>query len=77
MSDPRDALVEKFRANLRARVQRLRDMLEVLGTVPESAEASSQVLGELHTLKGEARLLGLVELSELAHCLETVLSHVD
>lgn len=77
MSDPRDALLEKFRANLRARVQRLRDMLEILGQVPDNADASSQVLGELHTLKGEARLLGLVQLSELAHVLETLLSQVD
>ncbi|HMA92494.1 MAG TPA: response regulator [Polyangiaceae bacterium] len=77
MSDPRDALLEKFRANLRARVQRLRDMLEILGQVPDNEDATSQVLGELHTLKGEARLLGLVQLSELAHALETLMSHVD
>lgn len=77
MSDQRDALLEKFRANLRARVQRLRDMLEILQQVPDSPEASSQVLGELHTLKGEARLLGLTELSELAHTLETLLTRVN
>lgn len=77
MTDPRGALLEKFRANLRARVQRLREMLEILGQVPESDEATSQVLGELHTLKGEARLLGLVVLSDLAHALETVLTQVN
>lgn len=73
MSDPRDGLLEKFRSNLRARVQRLRDMLAILANVPDSVDAKTQVLGELHTLKGEARLLGLVQLSELAHALETVL----
>jgi chemotaxis protein histidine kinase CheA len=77
VSDPRDGLLEKFRGNLRARVQKLRDMLTILIDVPDSKEASSQVLGELHTLKGEARLLGLVPLSELAHVLETVLVEVD
>ena len=77
MSDPRDAFLEKFRASLRARVQKLRDMLEILKQVPDSADASAQVLGELHTLKGETRLLGLVQHSELAHTLETVLSRVD
>ncbi len=77
MSDSRDALVEKFRANLCARVQKLRDMLEILKQIPDNADASSQVAGELHTLKGEARLLGLTRLSELAHTLETVLSQID
>jgi chemotaxis protein histidine kinase CheA len=77
VSDPRDGLLEKFRGNLRARVQKLRDMLTILVEVPDSPEASSQVLGELHTLKGEARLLGLTALSELAHGLETVLSQID
>jgi chemotaxis protein histidine kinase CheA len=52
-------------------------MLEILAQIPDSTDASSQVLGELHTLKGEARLLGLVRLSELAHTLETVLRHID
>lgn len=77
MSDPRDGLLEKFRGNLRARVQKLRDMLSILAEVSDSEEAKSQVLGELHTLKGEARLLGLVPLSELAHVLESVLTQVD
>jgi two-component system, chemotaxis family, sensor kinase CheA len=77
VSDPRNALLEKFRANLCARVQKLRDMLEILKQIPDNPEAISQVSGELHTLKGEARLLGLVRLSELAHTLETVLSHID
>ncbi len=77
MSDSRDAFVEKFRASLRARVQKLRDMLEILYHVPDDPAACAQVRGELHTLKGEARLLGLVPLSELAHALETVLEHVS
>ena len=75
MSDSRDAFVEKFRSNLRARVQKLRDMLEILEHIPDSPEALSQVHGELHTLKGEARLLGLLQLSDLAHALETLLGH--
>ncbi len=74
MSDERDGFVEKFRASLRARVYRLKEMLGVLRHVQQEADALAQVLGELHTLKGEARLLGLLPLSELAHVLETVLS---
>jgi chemotaxis protein histidine kinase CheA len=77
VSDPRDAFIEKFRASLRARVQKLRDMLQILEHVPDNPEACAQVRGELHTLKGEARLLGLVRLSELAHTLETVLERID
>jgi chemotaxis protein histidine kinase CheA len=77
VNDSRDAFVEKFRANLRARVQSLLGMLEILRQMPHNGDASTQVLGELHTLKGEARLLGLVPLAELAHALETLLGSVN
>lgn len=36
-------------------------------------ESLRQALGELHTLKGESRMLGLADLAELAHALETEL----
>ena len=49
--------------------QRLVDAFQTTSD-PESLR---QALGELHTLKGESRMLGLANLSELAHALETEL----
>jgi two-component system, chemotaxis family, sensor kinase CheA len=72
MTQPREALLARFRAGLVERVrstQRLVDNFQ--GT--RDPESLRQALGELHTLKGESRMLGLAELSELAHALETEL----
>jgi two-component system, chemotaxis family, sensor kinase CheA len=72
MTQPREALLARFRAGLVERVrttQRLVDELQSSG----DPELLKLALGELHTLKGESRMLGLAELSELAHALETEL----
>ncbi len=73
MSQPREALLARFRAGLVERVrssQRLLDLFQ-FGQNPEDLRS---LLGELHTLKGESRMLGLTELSELSHALETELA---
>jgi chemotaxis protein histidine kinase CheA len=72
MSDPREALLARFRAGL---IERVRTTQRLVGTFQASGEGEElrQALGELHTLKGESRMLGLGELSELAHALETEL----
>ncbi len=72
MSTPREGLLGRFRATLQQRAKNVRAMFEVLEFMPGEPEALRQVLGELHTLKGEARMLGLLELGELAHELEEV-----
>lgn len=40
---------------------------------PESASAAEAVARELHTMKGEARMLGLAAIGQLAHCCEDLL----
>lgn len=65
-----DASLARFRANLQARIKTLRSLFETLEYLSADEEAIRQVRGELHTFKGEARLLGLVALSEFAHALE-------
>jgi two-component system, chemotaxis family, sensor kinase CheA len=40
---------------------------------PESNAAAEGVARELHTMKGEARMLGLVAIGQLAHCCEDLL----
>jgi chemotaxis protein histidine kinase CheA/ActR/RegA family two-component response regulator len=64
------ASLARFRANLQTRIKTLRSLFETLEYLSTDAEAIRQVRGELHTFKGEARLLGLFALSELTHGLE-------
>ncbi len=72
MNDPREALLARFRAGL---IERVRTTQRWVGAFQSSSnpEDLRHALGELHTLKGESRMLGLTELSELAHALETEL----
>jgi two-component system chemotaxis sensor kinase CheA/two-component system sensor histidine kinase and response regulator WspE len=72
VSQPREALLARFRAGL---LERVRTTQRLVGAFQDTSDPESlrQALGELHTLKGESRMLGLSALSELAHALETEL----
>ena len=72
MTQPREALLARFRAGLVERVKTTQRLVDSFQD-SKSPESLRQALGELHTLKGESRMLGLGELSELAHALETEL----
>ena len=71
MSSGREALLERFRAGLLARIERIDAQLELLEAGATDGSALKEALGELHTLKGEGRMLGLSVLADLAHTLET------
>jgi chemotaxis protein histidine kinase CheA/ActR/RegA family two-component response regulator len=73
MSADREALLERFRAGLLARIERIDSLLEQTGENGSVDELRKEALGELHTLKGEARMLGLGSLADVAHSLETFL----
>ena len=73
MSADREALLERFRAGLLARIERIDGLLDQAGENGSAAELRKEALGELHTLKGEGRMLGLGSLSDVAHSLETFL----
>ena len=68
-----DALLERFRALSLDRIARTEAAwnLAVQGTV--DAAAVRQVLRDLHTLKGDARVIGLDQVHVLAHKLEDLL----
>ena len=72
MTQPREALLARFRAGLLERIRTSQRLVDAFQTTSDP-ESLRQALGELHTLKGESRMLGLGELSELAHALETEL----
>jgi two-component system, chemotaxis family, sensor kinase CheA len=73
VSSEREALLERFRAGLLSRIERVETLLGE-GEAPAGG-APREALGELHTLKGEGRMLGLSELAELTHALEGRLAH--
>ncbi|HEV8548291.1 MAG TPA: ATP-binding protein, partial [Polyangiaceae bacterium] len=73
MSADRDALLSRFRAGLLARIERIDGLLEQDDGHAESDPLRKEALGELHTLKGEGRMLGLSALADLAHALESFL----
>jgi chemotaxis protein histidine kinase CheA len=72
LSQAREALLARFRAGL---LERVRSSQRLVGAYQATSDPENlrHALGELHTLKGESRMLGLAEISELAHALETEL----
>jgi two-component system, chemotaxis family, sensor kinase CheA len=72
LTQAREALLARFRAGLIERVCTTQRLVEAFQTTRDP-ESLRHALGELHTLKGESRMLGLADLAELAHALETEL----
>jgi chemotaxis protein histidine kinase CheA len=67
LSDPRQKLLGRFRAVLLNRVREVRSALADVAADPGAEELLKR---ELHTFKGESRMLGLTVQSEIAHSLE-------
>jgi len=74
MTDSRGALLGRFRAAVLARLRNLHEFLDELEVDAPRPGALELFLGELHTLKGETRMLGLETIAEIAHRLEDVFS---
>lgn len=71
MSNAKRQLLQRFRASA---VERLRRVdLALGGRFIESSEDQESVLRELHTIKGESRMLGLRAVSSVVHRLEDLL----
>jgi chemotaxis protein histidine kinase CheA len=64
MTPRRAALLERFRVRSLERIVALRTAAK--GDVHPEDPAWAELMGDLHTLKGESRMLGLADLSELA-----------
>lgn len=73
MSDRKQQLVQRFRASA---IERLRKIDLELGHVEAESSVSPKLvstLRELHTIKGESRMLGLSAVSNIVHLLEDLL----
>lgn len=69
LNDAQETLRRRYRSALAERTQRIVELLsECRGAV--APERRQTLLGELHTLKGESRMLGLSTLAMLAHGIE-------
>ncbi len=70
-SSRREELLARFRLGSLARVEA---MLAQVGRKPPYATIVAELRAPLHTLKGEARMLGLVSLAGFVHALEDTLA---
>lgn len=66
------AFIAKFAEEARDRLKALTAALLRLEEVQDDAEAVSEVLRECHNLKGSARMLGLADISQIAHHIEEI-----
>lgn len=74
-TDRREALLARFRAGSLTRIADVIARLEQADSL--DAELLSELRAPLHTLKGEARMLGLASLAVLVHALEDQLIVAD
>ncbi|RDV37676.1 hybrid sensor histidine kinase/response regulator [Bradymonadaceae bacterium TMQ3] len=67
------ALIEKFRAVALERLERMNALLVNLERSPDDPEAVEEILREIHTLKGEAKMMGFADVNLVAHQTEHLL----
>ncbi|MBN1961062.1 MAG: response regulator [Deltaproteobacteria bacterium] len=72
MEQARIELLQEFRRSVHERVERITFSWITIENEPENQELLEGLLRELHTLKGEAKMMGFVTLSRLAHRTEDV-----
>ncbi|RAL20610.1 hypothetical protein DL240_16395 [Lujinxingia litoralis] len=67
------ALIEKFRSVALERLERMNAVLVALERAPEDPDAVEELLREIHTLKGEAKMMGFADVNLVAHQTEHLL----
>ncbi|MCL2503301.1 MAG: hybrid sensor histidine kinase/response regulator [Coriobacteriia bacterium] len=72
----RTAFIEKFQEEAQDLLQRLNESAIRLEAVPDEKKLIEGMLRDAHTLKGSARMVGLIEISDLAHHLEDIMVQI-
>jgi len=72
----RSVFIKKFQEEATEYLQRLNEGVITLESDPENRELIDQMLRDAHTLKGSARMVGLIEISDVAHRLEDIMVKV-
>ena len=74
-SSARTRLLAKFRSIAAERLERLSSTFVALESTPDDEEAIELILREIHSLKGEAKMMGFPKINEVAHKTEELLHH--
>ncbi|HZL06149.1 MAG TPA: hybrid sensor histidine kinase/response regulator [Coriobacteriia bacterium] len=69
----RSAFIGKFQEEAAEYLQRLNEGVIALESDPENRKLVEQMLRDAHTLKGSSRMVGLLEISDIAHRLEDIM----
>lgn len=69
----RSAFISKFQEEAQELLQRLNEGVISLEMTPDDAALLDQMLRDAHTLKGSSRMVGLLEISDIAHRLEDIM----
>lgn len=72
----RSAFIQKFQEEATEYLQRLNEGVIKLEGDPKNRELIDQMLRDAHTLKGSSRMVGLLEISDIAHRLEDIMVKV-
>jgi len=72
----RSAFITKFQEEAQDLLQRLNEGVIELEADPTSREIIDRMLRDAHTLKGSSRMVGLIEISDVAHWLEDIMVRV-
>jgi two-component system chemotaxis sensor kinase CheA len=69
----RSAFIQKFQEEATEYLQRLNEGVITLEGDPNNRELIDQMLRDAHTLKGSSRMVGLLDISDVAHRLEDIM----
>ncbi|MDZ4169876.1 MAG: hybrid sensor histidine kinase/response regulator [Coriobacteriia bacterium] len=72
----RSAFIGKFQEEAQELLQRLNEGVITLEGDPENRELIDQMMRDAHTIKGSSRMVGLIEISDVAHWLEDIMVKV-
>ncbi|MBA4370205.1 MAG: hypothetical protein C0418_01325, partial [Coriobacteriaceae bacterium] len=69
----RSAFIGKFQEEAQDLLQRLNEGVIMLEADPDNRELIDQMMRDAHTVKGSSRMVGLMEISDIAHRLEDIM----
>ena len=72
----RSAFIGKFQEEAQDLLQRLNEGVIMLEGDPDNRELIDQMMRDAHTIKGSSRMVGLIEISDVAHWLEDIMVKV-
>ena len=74
--NPKEALMEKFKQVCTERINTLQENFTALQETPDSTKYLDLLMREIHTLKGELRIMGFTDGGQIVHVIEDVLKEL-